>query len=91
MVFIQIHAKNEQNWNEILDWMIEELYRKSEVSLIDLFRRYYNEVIIEDDDILSYYDIGWNELDLHKLYKAKCDHNNLEIPKPKCYFMKRYT
>lgn len=91
MVFIKIYAKDEWNRNVILDWMIEQLCKKGEVSLIDLLRQYMNEVIIEDNDMLSYHDVGWNELDLLKLHKAKRDQNDLEIPEPKYHFMKHYT
>ena len=90
MVFIKIHAKDELNRNVSLDWMTEQLYKKGEVSLIDLLRQYMNEVIIEDNDILSYHDVGWDDLDLLKLYKAKRDQNDLEIPEPKYHFMKHY-
>lgn len=91
MVYIKIYAKNEHNRNAILDWIIEQLYFKGEVSLVDLLRRYMNEVIIEDTDVFSYHDVGWNELDLFKLYEAKRDSNDLEIPRPKCRFRKHYT
>lgn len=50
-----------------------------------------NEVIIEDSDMLSYHDVGWNELDLLKLHKAKRDSVDLEIPEPKYRFWKHYT
>ena len=91
MVFIKIYARDEQNRNVILDWMIEQLYKKGDVSLIELLRQYVNEVIIEDNDMLSYHDVGWNELDLLKLHKAKRDSVDLEIPEPKCRFWKHYT
>ena len=90
MVFIKIYAKDEQNRNLILDWMIEQLCEKGDISLFDLHQYYTNEVVIEDNDTLSYHDVGWNEMDLPKLHKAKYDSCNLEIPEPKCRFWKRY-
>jgi hypothetical protein len=50
-----------------------------------------NEVIIEYNDILGFHDVGWNQLDLLKIYKAKCNSVDLEIPEPKCRFWKHYT
>ena len=88
---IKVYAKDEQIRNTILDWMIEQLSTEGEVSLHDLIRQYNDKVVIEDDDILSYWDVGWNVLDLLKLSKAKFDLNNLEIPGPKCRFWKYYT
>lgn len=88
---IKVYAKDEQIRNAILDWMIEQLSTEGELSLIDLIRQRIDEVVIEDDDMLNYWEVGWNELDLLKLSKAKFDTNNLEIPGPKCCFWKHYT
>ena len=90
MVFIKIYAKDEPNRTVILDWMIRQLYNKGDISLIDLLGQYMDELVIEDNDILGYHDVGWNELDLLKLHKAICNPNNLEIPGPKCRFRKHY-
>lgn len=88
---IKVYAKDEQIRNAILDWMIKQLYTEGDLSLHDLIRQYNDKVVIEDDDILSYWDVGWNVLDLLKLSKAKFGTNNLEIPGPKCCFWKHYT
>lgn len=91
MVFINIYATNGYNKTVILDWMIGRLRVKGDVSLIELLNLHMDKLVIRDRDILSYHQVGWNELDLLKLHKAICDPNNLEIPEPKCRFWKHYT
>lgn len=91
MVFINIYAKSEANKTVILDWMIRQLYSKGDISLLDLLGQYMDELVIEDNDILGYCDVGWNELDLLNLHKAICNPNDLEIPGPKYRFRKHYT
>lgn len=91
MVFINVYARNKHNKTVILDWMISQLRLKGDVSLIELLDQHMDELVIRDRDILSYHQVGWNELDLLKLHAAICDPNNLEIPEPKCRFRKHYT
>lgn len=91
MVFIKIFIKDECNKNVILDWMIEQLLVNGDVSLIELLRQFIDNLTIENNDILSYHNVGWNMLDLPKIYEAKQSLGNLEIPEPKVRFCKHYT
>lgn len=91
MTFINIHIKNNCNKNAILDWMINQLYLRGDISLIELLHQHMDDLVIQDMDVLSYHEVGWNVLDLYKLDAAKYDPNNLEIPQPKCCFEKHYT
>lgn len=91
MPFIRIFAKNESDKDEILEWMIQELYEKGHMSLMDLLYRYVDVLRIEDNDVLSYHDVGWNALDILWLEITKRDRLTLEIPCLKCRFEPHYT
>jgi hypothetical protein len=83
MMFIKVYAKNKPIKSIILDWLIKLLYAQRAVSLVDLLRQHMDDVSIEDNDILSYHDVGWNLSDLIRLCKARDESDNLEIPEPK--------
>ena len=90
MIYMNVYAKNEQKV-AILDWMIEQIRIKGELSLNQLLLQHMNDVTLVDNDTLGFHDVGWNVNDLIRLYKSRQDTIDLEIPQPRCRFRKRYT
>ena len=91
MLNIKIYAKTELDKKDVLDWMIRQLVLNGEISLIDLLDQYMDKVTIIDSDCCSYYEVGWNIVDLDKILLCRNnDHNDLRIPYPKIWFRACY-
>lgn len=92
MVRIRIFATNEQNKDTVVNWLIEQIIVKGHVGLIDLILQFQNnEVTIQDDDVMSYWDVGWNRNDLCDLFEVKHDTSTMELLKPKYRYWPHYT
>ena len=79
-IYVKVYAKNEQIFNEILDYINIEIGIKGKVKLIDLYPRYRDKIVINDDDVFNYHEIGWNADSLGELVYAKRNLNSLELP-----------
>lgn len=84
MVFIKIYAKTTENKKQILDWMFEHLYLGHNITLLDLIARFENDLIIEDNDMLYYWQVGYWMCDdiMHELYTSKNNSHDLQLPSP---------
>lgn len=71
-------------------WMRRMIIDNGHVSLMDLLERYIHQVSLEDNDFVSYHDVGWNILDFDVLFVDNHE-NDLRIPNPKLHFKPRYT
>lgn len=79
-IYVKVYAKNEQTFNEILDYINIEIGMKGKVSLIDLYPQYRDKIVIDDDDVFNYHEIGWDERSLGELIHAKRNLDDLELP-----------